>query len=131
MLFFIFFPLIFITSVKSSFEYRLLWIIIVFLGSAWVVIFTLRSCVEFNEDRVKVYGSLLVREIFYKDITKLTVLNFDNYPLIPFYFRVYYKKENDKERFLEIQSKEFAKNAIKIFDEFKKRDLKLVQLDQL
>lgn len=131
MFFFIFFPLIFITSIKSSFEYGLLWIIIVFLGSAWVVVFVLRSCVEFDEDRIKVYGPLLVQEVLYKDITKLTILNFENFPFIPFYFRIYFKNEEDKERFIEIHSKEFAKNASRIFDEFKEKGFDIIKLDQL
>lgn len=129
--FFVFFPLIFATNIKNSMDNRFLWIITVLLGSAWVVVFAFRNSVEFNEDRVTIQGSLMAKEVLYKDITKLTVLNFDNYPLIPFYFRVYYKNEKNQERFFEIQSKEFAENSFKIFDEFKKRGFDIVKLNEL
>lgn len=128
---FTFFPFVFISDDKFIVTNRIIWNAVISLMSAWVVLSVSRSRVEFLNDHFKIYSSFSCKEIEYSQVVKLTVLNFDKYRLIPFYFRVYYRKEDNEEKFVEISSKEFAINAFRILEEFKGRGCKVIKLEDL
>lgn len=120
----------FILTVDEVLPNILLLKVLVGLFGFWAVLDLFLRRVEFTEDDVSVFGALGTLRLSNATIFKITVLNFEKYPLIPFYFRIYYKNEND-ECFIDIRVRRYGTSAFKILEEFKKREFKITLIEEL
>ena len=105
----------------------------IFVGffGLWAILDSFLKRIAFTMKGVEFHGVLHSKCIYYHDITKITIIDFERYPLIPFYFRVYYLTSEGEERFFDIRSRRYGASVFKILEEFKKREIKVIQLDKI